>query len=360
MIAGNAPLPNFKKDGPPLPDDGLSIDIETSATTLRPLDTLPPIRDADLTVRVIGRNVNVSLGRGTVDVDQGRKLSVASGIFVVPDTHIKPSPARTSFRIDGSIPAAAALLASDAFRGDTVVTLDPDSSRGTVAAQVAINLMVGRATPAQKPATYSITADLTNFAADKLLLGRKVEASSLRVTASRDGYQVKGDVKINSTPATISLTKEKGAAAAELQLQAVMDEPARRRLGIDFGDSVVGAVPVKVAAEIGKDTDEVRMNVDADLTPAKIDNLLPGWVKPAADGARHRDADPGRQGLAFRRSRSVRFGRDRERFGRTRQLEPNRFGKFTGLQPVGRRQSHPQSRSPKRRRAARGHARRRL
>ena len=300
VIAGNAPLPNFKKDGPPLPDDGLSIDIETSATTLRPLDTLPPIRDADLTVRVIGRNVNVSLGRGTVDVDQGRKLSVASGIFVVPDTHIKPSPARTSFRIDGSIPAAAALLASDAFRGDTVVTLDPDSSRGTVAAQVAINLMVGRATPAQKPATYSITADLTNFAADKLLLGRKVEASSLRVTASRDGYQVKGDVKINSTPATISLTKEKGAAAAELQLQAVMDEPARRRLGIDFGDSVVGAVPVKVAAEIGKDTDEVRMNVDADLTPAKIDNLLPGWVKPAGRQARA-------TGTLIRDSKGLRF-----------------------------------------------------
>ena len=361
MIAGNAPLPNFKKDGPPLPDDGLSIDIETSATTLRPLDTLPPIRDADLTVRVIGRNVNVSLGRGTVDVDQGRKLSVASGIFVVPDTHIKPSPARTSFRIDGSIPAAAALLASDAFRGDTVVTLDPDSSRGTVAAQVAINLMVGRATPAQKPATYSITADLTNFAADKLLLGRKVEASSLRVTASRDGYQVKGDVKINSTPATISLTKEKGAAAAELQLQAVMDEPARRRLGIDFGDSVVGAVPVKVAAEIGKDTDEVRMNVDADLTPAKIDNLLPGWVKPAGRQARA-------TGTLIRDGKGLRFddltvsgsGVTVKGSVELDELEPNRFGNFSGLQPVGRRQSHPQSRSPKRRRAARGHARRRL
>ena len=28
------------------------------------------------------------------------------------------------------------------------------------------------------------------------------------------------------------------------------------------------------------------MSVDADLTPVKIDNLLPGWVKPAGKPAR--------------------------------------------------------------------------
>ena len=51
-------------------------------------------------------------------------------------------------------------------------------------------------------ATYTVTADLTNFAADKLLMGQKVEASALRVSASPDGYQITGDVKINGTPAT--------------------------------------------------------------------------------------------------------------------------------------------------------------
>jgi hypothetical protein len=120
------------------------------------------------------------------------------------------------------------------------------------------------------------------------------------VTASRDGYQVKGDVKINNTPASITLTKAKGAAAADLQLQAVMDEAARRRLGIDFGNSVLGAVPVKVAAEVGKDTDEVRMSVDADLTPVKIDNLLPGWVKPVGKPARA-------TGTLIRDSKGLRF-----------------------------------------------------
>ncbi len=356
VIAGNAPLPTFKTNGPPLPDDGMTIDVVTSGTNVQPLEILPAIHDADLTVRVVGRNVNVSLGRGTVEMEQGRKLSVTSGIFVVPDTFPKPAPAHVSFRVDGSVPATAALLASDALRGQTAVALDPASSRGNVAAQVAVNLFVGR-NVRKDSSNYTITADLTNFAADKLLLGRKVEASTLRVSASRDGYEVKGDVKINSTPAAIVLTKTAGVPNAILRMHATVDEAARRRLGVDFGDTVTGSIPVKVNAEINNDSPEVRMSVDADLTQVKIDNLLPGWVKLAGRPARA-------SGTLVRNGKDIRFddvtitgaGRDGEGIGRDRRSERNRVGEFPGVQSVGRRQGHAQGRSRQRRRLARGDA----
>ena len=63
-------------------------------------------------------------------------------------------------------------------------------------------------------------------------------------------------------------------------------KPARRRLGIDFGGSVTGTIPVKVTGQVGENVKDERMHVDADLTPVKIDNLLPGWVKPAGKSAR--------------------------------------------------------------------------
>ena len=91
VIAGNAPLADFKTDGPPMPEEGLSIDIETSGTTLQPIGNLPAIRDADLNVHVTGATANVSLGRGTVEVAPGRKLNIAGGVFAVPDTHLKPA-----------------------------------------------------------------------------------------------------------------------------------------------------------------------------------------------------------------------------------------------------------------------------
>ncbi len=284
VIAGNAELPEFRANGPPMPDDGLSIELETSGTTLHPIDNLPEIHDADLTVRIVGRHAVISLGRGTVDVAGGRKLNIANGIFDVPDVHPKPALATASFRIDGAVPAAAALLSGEGMRDNVgALALDPGTTRGTIAARVGVKLAISDKVATPKP-TYDITADLTNFAADKMLLGEKVEASTLRVTASDDGYEIKGDVKINGTPATLSLLK-RNTGDAQVRLQAKLDEAARRRLNIDFGDSVTGAIPVKVSGTIGQDPKQNRLNVEADLTPVAIDNLLPGWLKPAGTPA---------------------------------------------------------------------------
>ncbi|MGB9044533.1 MAG: hypothetical protein WCC81_18955, partial [Pseudolabrys sp.] len=285
VVAGNAPLEDFKHNGPPMPDDGLSVDIETSGTTARPIANLPPIRDADLTLRIVGRNAVVNLGRGTVEAAPGRKLNIAGGVFEVPDTHPKPAPARASFRIDGGMPAAAALLASEGLRDEVGITLDPASTRGTVAAQVAVKLAIARPMP-ENASSYTINADLSNFAADKMLLGQRVEASILKATATSDGFQIRGDVKINGTPATIDLRKQKGDANAELRMQSTIDEAARRRLGMDLGSTVTGAIPVKVVGRVGDNVSDDAMSVEADLTPVKIDNLLPGWVKPAGRSAR--------------------------------------------------------------------------
>ena len=82
-----------------------------------------------------------------------------------------------------------------------------------------------------------------------MLLGQKLEASTLKATASRDGYQIKGDVKVNGTPAFIDLRKQKGDADAELRMQSVIDDAARRRLGMDIGNAITGAIPIKVVGQ---------------------------------------------------------------------------------------------------------------
>lgn len=285
VIAGNAPLIDFKKDGPPTPDDGLAVDIETSGTTVRPVDDLPAIRDADLNVHVTGSAATINLGRGTVEVAPGRKLNIASGVFEVPDTHLKPPPARVTFRVDGTVPVAAELLASGTLRDTVGLALDPATTRGTISAQVTVGVPLDK-NMSKNATTYSVAAELTSFVAEKMFLGQKVESSSLKVNASTDGYQIKGDVKLNGLPAAIEIRRKKGDVSAELRMSASMDEAARKRLGIDFGGAVSGAIPIRLAGLVGDYVKDERMNVEADLTPAKIDNLLPGWLKPAGKASR--------------------------------------------------------------------------
>ncbi|MGE3147724.1 MAG: DUF3971 domain-containing protein, partial [Pseudorhodoplanes sp.] len=276
-VAANAPMETLKESGPPIPREGLSVEVMTSSVTVRPVPGLPEIRDADLTTRITGRTASVSLGRGTVELESGRKLSVTSGIFEIPDYFPKGPATSTRFRIDGPVPAAAELLALDRLRDASGIQVDPATSRGTMSGQVLVRLPLRTDLP-KGTAQYNVDVDLTNFAAEKLVMGQKVEASSLKVLADNQGYQIKGDVKINGTPAALDYRKGKDDVDGQIRMKATLDEASRSRLGFDLSPMISGQVPVELGGRLSTDRDS-RFSVEADLTLAKIDNLLPGWVK---------------------------------------------------------------------------------
>ena len=79
------------------------------------------MHDADLKARVTGRTATVTIGQGIADTPAGRKLNISDFVFEVPDMAPKPSPSQVKFRVDGPVPAAAEILASDRlsdFSGD--------------------------------------------------------------------------------------------------------------------------------------------------------------------------------------------------------------------------------------------------
>ena len=285
-IATNANMSAFEKGGPPVPDDGLSVEIVTSGTVVRPVNELPPIRDADLVMRVAGKNVVISLGRGVVDLASGRRLTIANGVFEIPDSQVRKPPARVRMRIEGPVPAAAELLASDRLREASGSPLDPAGSKGTVTAQVALNLAIDPDMP-KGSIKYNVVADIANFAVDRFMMDQRIEAQSLRVTADPDGYQARGDVRIGGMPAMVDYRKPRGDVDAELRLQATFDDAARSRFGFDFNGALTGPVPIRLGAKVASSPElDSRFAIEADLTQAKIDNLLPGWTKPAAKAAR--------------------------------------------------------------------------
>jgi hypothetical protein len=286
-IATNAPLSTFQFGGPPVPDDGLSVEIVTNGTVIRPVDTLPPIHDADMITRVTGRNVVISLGRGVVDLPSGRRLTISNGAFEIPDTQIKKPPARVRMRIEGPVPAAAELLATDRLREASGSPLDPAGSKGTVTAQVTLALPIDPEMP-KGSVNYNVIADIANFSVDRFMMAQRIEAQNLHVTADTEGYEARGDVRIGGMPATVDYRRPRdGDSDGELRLQATFDDAARTRFGFDFNGALSGPVPIRLGAKIAASSEQdSRFAIEADLTQAKVDNLLPGWVKPQAKAAR--------------------------------------------------------------------------
>jgi Protein of unknown function len=286
VIAVNSPIENLKDTGPPVPDDGLSIDAVATGCTIRPVDGLPVLHDADMNVHIVGRDAIVSVSKATADLPTGKKLNLSGGVFEVPDTAPHAPPARVRFKIEGPLQAAVELLHMDRLRDVADVPFEASAIRGNVSAQVTLGMPLKADLPTGST-NYAVNVEATNFAADRMIMGQKLEAAVLRATATPQGFQFKGDVKIGGAPFSLEYRKARGDAEAEVRLQGTLDEAARNNLGFDFGDTVFGAVPIKLSGRIAPSSErDGRFAVEADLTPAQIDGLLPGWNKPSGKPGR--------------------------------------------------------------------------
>ena len=286
VIAINAPFETLKADGPPVPDDGLSIDAQATNCVLQPVVGLPDLHDADLNVHIVGRDAVISVNRAVADISAGRRLVLSSGVFEVPDTAPHEPPARVHFKLDGPVPAAAELLATDRLRDASGVPFDPATTRGTMSAQVQLSMPMKANLPAGTT-QYAVAVDATNFSADRLIMGQKVDAALLKVVANNQGFALKGDVKIGGTPASLEYRKARGDDAADVSLTGMLDENARNNLGIDPSNSISGSIPIRLTGRMSTGSDrDGRFAVEADLTSAMIDGFLPGWVKQSGKPAR--------------------------------------------------------------------------
>src|SRR5437764_10500545 len=240
------------------------------------VDGRPAIRDGDVNVRVSGRTAVINIGRGNVDISSGRKLSITNGVFEVPDTFPKAPPAKVRFRLDGSWPAAVELLSMQRLRDFSGAPIEASTSRGTLTAQVTLALpLIEDLAPGSS--LYTVNMDVANFAAERMVMGQKVEAAVLKVSANNNGYWIRGDVKLNGVPAMLDYRKPRDGDA-DVRLQATLDESARGKLGFDLSSFLTGPVPIKLNGRVPAQEGDSRFAIEADLTQARVDNLLPGWT----------------------------------------------------------------------------------
>ena len=195
-----------------------------------------------------------------------------------------------------------------------------------------------------------------------MLMGQKVEASALRVSAV--ARRLRGHRRRQNQ-------RHAGHDRSEQEKRR-----RRRRIALAGDDRRSRAPPARhrfrrrryrhdsrsrLAARIGDDGKDPPMGVDADLTPVKIDNLLPGWVKPAGKPA-HATYTLVKTGQSVHIDDLTIAGSGTNVKGSVELdgAERHRVGEFPGVQPVGGRQGLAQGRPRQRRRAARGDARRRF
>ena len=282
-VAINAPIEALRSPDQAIPDDGISVSAALSGAVFRPVDSLPEIRDADVEIRVTGRTAKITLGHGAVTMPSGQKLTMSDAVFGIADTSLSPIMSQTRVRMRGTVAAAIELIAMEPLRATSVVPIDKAASSGQVDARVTLGIPLEKSNIAT---AYAIDAQLSKFAADRMIVSQRVEASSLHVTANNAGYRVEGDVKIAGATAKLDYRRQVAAEQDEIRLNGVLDDATRDRLGIDLAPALTGPVQIKLGGWVGREGKDGRYAIEADLTQARIEELFPGLVKPPGKPAR--------------------------------------------------------------------------
>ena len=93
----------------------------------------------------------------------------------------------------------SSFLAIDRLRDASGVPFDPATTHGQMSALVALAMPLKPDLPPGST-NYAITVDATNFSAEHMIMGQKVEAPDLKVSANNQGFAIKGNVKIGGSP----------------------------------------------------------------------------------------------------------------------------------------------------------------
>ena len=276
VALSGADLANAVGDGP-IPDSAVKVAFAVSGAELKIADGLPPVSALAASGLATGTKAEVRAPSARVQMPEGRVLDVLDGTFDVPDVWSKEAPAAIALRLEGGADALGALLNSPLLQGVSGVDLDPAGIKGRAALRVGLNL------PLKKVPGWTICpcGSRGGSATSRSRRPSARNASTAPTSSSRyanGSVAMKGEGRLWGVPASIEVRQPK-AVAGEAFVSFVLDDAARARKGISFGQQLTGPVPVKVALPLGPNA-KAGAKVEVDLTRAVIDNLVPGWVKP--------------------------------------------------------------------------------
>ncbi len=266
----------------PISDGALSMSFAMKGARLHVNDGMPDLSRLSVEGTASGTKTSLVAKQGRLELPDGRRLNFLDGAYNQVDLDKPGSAAKIFFRLEGGADGLVAFLRQPMFRDVSGLDLNPANVKGRADLRVSFPLDPHRVPPPSEMPVV-IGGTLSELALDKVFGREKLENANLAVAYDLNGLSLRGDGRLGGSPATIELRQPRGSAG-EVAVSLVLDEAARARRSLPVAPQLAGQVPVKILLPLGGSKSPMR--VDADLSRAAIDGLLPGLTKPAGRPAR--------------------------------------------------------------------------
>ncbi|GLS45705.1 AsmA-like C-terminal region-containing protein [Methylobacterium brachythecii] len=267
--------------GAPLPDKSLHVDVAVSGAGLTVSRDAPPIGHARLTGVITGRSTTINGASADIRLADNRTLGISDGSFTVRDPQPGNVLAQIGLRLGGGADAIAALLQTKMFKGLSGTDFDPANIKGRADLRIDFPLNL-KHVPDIADIPVTLNGALTDLTVDKAFGKERFEQGRFALNYDRSGFTMKGDGRVLGAPLTIDLRQPKPGAPGEALVSLVLDETLRAKKGFPVAPQLSGPIPARLTVPIGRPgPGKPPIRVEADLTKAGIEGLLPGWSKAA-------------------------------------------------------------------------------
>ena len=237
------------------------------------LPGLPMMVSGESTGRFSGRDFSLTASSATMPLTPTRRIVADNLTFTIPDTSPRPIvDAQATAHLSGTADSLADLLDREPLRKQASLALDPATVHGQAEGNLTLALKLGK-TAKPEDSGFSANGTLSNFTLDKVIGQDKLEQASLSFQADRTTLKMTGQGQLFGAPTKLDVSRtagEEGSATLSLTLDQAM--LAKRGLNFNW---LSGSIPIRLKAPLTR----TSALVDMDLTPAGIDNPLPGVAK---------------------------------------------------------------------------------
>ncbi len=275
-----------------IPRDSVHGTFSTRGVGVDLLPGLPMMVSEQGSGTFTGRDFTASGDHATMTLSPTRRIQGDNIVFTVPDTSPRPVvDARAQAHLWGTADALADLLGREPLRKQAGLQIDPATIKGQAEGDLVLDLKLGK-TAKPDDTQFRATGALANLTLDKFIGEEKLDQGNFTFEADRNTLSMAGDGQLFGAAAHLDVGRapgEEGSATLTLTL----DQAARAKRGFNPG-WLSGPLPVKLKAPLTR----TSADVEIDLTPAAIDNPVPGvskaagkpgkatfQLKPAPDGA---------------------------------------------------------------------------
>ena len=258
-----------------LPGESLHGEFTTHDVGVDLLPGLPIMMTDEGTGSFTGHEFTVSGNHATMTLSPSRRVLANDLAFTVPD--ITPRPivdASSKAHMTGTADLLADLLMREPLRRQAGLILDPATVKGQAEGDLVLDLKLGR-TARPEDTQFHAAGALDNLQIEKFLADEKLELATASFQANRNMLKIAGDGELLGAATHVDVVRSPGEEGSAT-ITFALDAAGRAKRGLNFASWLTGPLPIKLKAPLTRASAEVEI----DLTPAGVDNFVPGLSKP--------------------------------------------------------------------------------